>query len=328
MADADFTKTEHAYSLTAAAAVPVKSLWQLPNGKPAVYQGRAAATSGTSGTPWTTTGKYVVPKATGVVLLDGGRAFWDRSARVVTYRKNGDRDFFAGTLVGDAASADETCTINLGVEPQYDHDALRDPCLSYCSGTPSLGTTSATGFGFPTKVGGSVIFELSSTNEAQTVDLYTINKFSLAANPIVEIGFRRLSTTGGGAQDFNIGIASGSALTDFDTVTEHLAIHIDGGAYDTFLQSTDGTNSVSATDTTTNHGFSGLLSELEEWWFDVRDPSSVKIYRNGVRILSSTTFNISAAANDWVLIAHLEKTVSTGQFRVAVDWLRARTAEQ
>ena len=80
MADADFTKTEHAYSLTAAAAVPVKSLWQLPNGKPAVYQGRAAATSGTSGTPWTTTGGVAMfynPEGTEDVA--SGARTWDLS---------------------------------------------------------------------------------------------------------------------------------------------------------------------------------------------------------------------------------------------------------
>jgi len=322
MPDADFTKTEHSWSLTAVAAVSVKTLWQLPNGKAAAYLGRTAATAGTTGTPWTTTGKYVMPKQAGIVLLDGGKAYWDRSARVITYKATGDRDFYVGTLVGDAASADASCTVNLNDKPEYLIDAATSPMHSI-----PVGTHAAGGFGFPRAVGGTHTLVLSGTNEAQKVDLFSLEKFSIEANPIVEFAYRVLSAPAGAA-DFNIGIANDTHATDFDSLTQRLSVLNDGGNTSNFLQSEDGTVSVADTDTTTDFTAGYEASAREEWWLDCRNPADVQVYRNGVLMLGSTTFDLSHVAAEQRLIAHLEKTATTDTAQVAIDWLRVRTAEQ
>lgn len=329
MADISLPSPREPLRVTAAAAVSAGELRQLANGRPGFYRGNYSVSSGNSISFWES-GQATIPKTTGIVLLDGGNAYWDRSARKVTYRKLHDRDFWIGTVVGDAASADETCTVNLGVPPHYDYDLFRDPANSVIVGTPILGVPSANGFGYPARLGGSILFELGSATEAQKVDLYSANGFDVAnANPIVEFAFRRLDAASGGLQDLNIGIANGTHATDFDSLSQYLALHIDGGGLDNYMQSKDGTTTVAATDTTTNHTNDDTLTSIDEWWFDCRNPASCKIYRNAVQVLSGTTFNIAAATAPWYLIFHMEKTSGSGNtMRVLLDWMRARTAEQ
>lgn len=329
MADTSQPNPRTPLRLTAAAAISAAELRQLAPGHVGAYRGSYAIASG-SPASFHLDGQYTVPKTTGIVLLDGGRAFWDRSARKVTYRKNGDRDFELGTLVGDSASADETCVVNFNQFARYDYDLLDGPANSIIVGTPVLGTPAACGFGYPQRIGGSVLLELGAANEAQKVDLIGLDTLDVVnANPIVEFAFRRLDTPADSVQDFNIGLASGTHATDFDSITGYLALHIDGGTADNLLQSKDGTTTVAATDTTTNHSTSGELADQEVWWFDCRNPADVQVYRNGVLMLGSTTFNIAAAASNWRLIAHLEKTAAANnRFRVLLDYVQARTAEQ
>lgn len=329
MADTSSPIPRSPVRLTAAAAVSAAELRQLASGHAAAYRG-SYSIAVDNPVSFHLDGQYTVPKTAGIVLLDGGRAFWDRSARAITYRKNGDRDFEVGSIVGDAASADTTCVVNFGQFTRYDYDLINGPANSIIVGTPVLGTPSACGFGYPQRIGGSVLLELGAANEAQKVDLIGLDTLDVVnANPIIEFAFRRLDTPADSVQDFNIGLASGTHATDFDSITGYLALHIDGGTADNKLQSKDGTTTVAATDTTTDHTSSGELADLEVWWFDCRTPSSVAIYRNGVRVLSGTTFNIAAAASNWRLIVHLEKTAAANnRFRVLIDEMRARTAEQ
>ena len=321
MPDADFTKVEHNYAITVQAAANAKELRQLANGKAAAKVGQTATAAGTTA-DYTTTGKYVCPKATGVVLLDGGKAFWDHSARVITYKAVGDRDFYAGTIVGDAASAATTCTVNLNDEAKYLIDAAISPMHSI-----PVGTHAAGGFGYARRIGGTQTLVLSSTSEAQKIDLFSLEKFAVTANPIVEFAIR-VQSAPAGACDFNIGVANDTHATDFDSLTQRLSVFIDGGNTSNFLQSEDGTVSVTDTDTTTDFTAGYEASVREEWWFDCRNPADVQVYRNGVLVLDATVFDISHMASELRLIAHLEKTATTDTAQIAVDWLRVRTAEQ
>jgi FMN-dependent NADH-azoreductase len=60
---------------------------------------------------------------------------------------------------------------------------------------------------------------------------------------------------------------------------------------------------------------------------DARDPASVKLYVDGVRVLSGTTFVLTAATGPLGLLAHLEKTTGTATGTVYVDALRAKTSQ-
>ncbi len=305
--------------LNAQAAVPIGKLWQLPDGRAAAYTGQSAAASGDPGLRFSASGQYVVPKATGVVLIDGGRLWWDRSAGQATYLKVDDRDFLLGRVVGDAASGDTTCTVNLNVDPRHDLDLARDSFVTALVGTQALG-----GLGLYRR-GGATKLLLSSTVEAQKTDALSREGFAAGgAVAVVEVGITVVSVGTGGAQDFNIGIASGTNATDADSIAQHLFCHVDGNSTAIKFQSKDGTHTVAATDSTVTLT-AGTRFEV---WFDLRLNTSVKVYVNGVRVLSGTTFDVSAAAATWLLLAHLEKTSAADTFEVDVDWLRARYTEQ
>lgn len=294
----------------------------MPDGRAAYYYSRFAAASGSTA-QFSTTGIVTMTKTAGVVLLDGGRAYWDHSANAVTFRKVNDRDFYLGRIVGDAASADTTCAVNLNVNPSYDYDLMTDPMVSVLVGTPAAG-----GFGYPVQIGGCVVLELSATSEAQKVDLLGADGFAIGANAIVEGAFRVLADSSGSAPDFSIGLANGTHASDADSITESLFIHLNGNDVNIYAESDDGTTEVNATDTTIDYTEGSTNTERVEFWFDLRNPSSVKLYLNGVARLTSTTFNMSAATGPLRLLAHLEKTSAADTYKIAVDWLRARTAEQ
>lgn len=320
--DASYSRSATDLVLDAAAAVAVGESRQLASGQAAVLQGVTAASSGDE-TRWRTDGQFVMPKSAGYVLLDGGEAWWDRSARVVQFRKVGDRDFYLGRIVGDAANADVTCTVNLNVNPAWDLDLVRDSYVTVPVGTQALG-----GFLPPRRDGGALTLLLSATNEAQKVDALGVDTFSKDANAIVELVFRVVSDGAGAAVDASLGIASATHATDADAIAVHLLVHLDANNTNINLQSKDGTTTVAATDTTTDYTEGSALANRVYVWFDLRDPADVQCYVNGVAVLPASVFRLDAAASELRLLAHLEKTASTDTYELAIDSLRARSAEQ
>lgn len=309
-------------TITAQSAVTVNEVFQLPGGLAAYLSGSQGKSSGSRAT-FETDGQVIVPKTAGVVLLDGGPVFWDHSASTATFRQVSDRDFFIGQAVGDAASDDASCTVNLNVRPAYKIDLLRDPCLS----TP-VGTIAAGGFGYPLLLGGSAVLELTATNEAQKVDLMSRDGFAVNANAIIEGAFLILNDGANATQDFTIGIASGTHATDFQSVAEFVAVSTVGNSTNINAQSDDGTTDVAPTDTTADYTEGSDVAKRVEFWIDTRNPADAQVYVNGANVLPNTTFSLAAATGPLYLIAHLEKTSGTDVYKVAVDWLRARISQQ
>jgi hypothetical protein len=158
--------------------------------------------------------------------------------------------------------------------------------------------------------------------------MLSVNRFALSANAIVEATVRIPANGSTSAVDFNIGVANATSTTDADAIAESVFFHIDGGALDIFAESDDGTTEVAATDTTVNATEGSAVANRLEFWIDLRNPASVALYIDGVRVLSGTTFNISAATGPLGLLAHLEKTSSTATGRVVIDQFVARFSEQ
>jgi predicted RecA/RadA family phage recombinase len=321
MADASRAKGANDVSLTLAASASAFEVRQIGSGQAAVMKGANAATSGDSRS-FETAGQYVVTKATGVVLLDGGRVYWDHSANNATFRKVNDRDFYLGRCVGDAASADTTCTVNLNVDPPYDIDIANDACLSVLVGTPAAG-----GFGYPVRRGGCWVLELTATSEAQKVDLLSRDGFDLAANAIVEFAFLIENDGSNATQDFTIGVASGTHASDFQSVTSFVAVSTVGNSTNINVQSDDNSTDVAPTDSTLDYTEGTAVGQRVEGWLDFRNPADVQVYVNGALVLGSTVFTAGSSGTHY-LIAHLEKTSSTDVYKVAVDWLRCRLMEQ
>ncbi len=322
MADASLIRDREDVRLTAAAAVASGECWQLPDGRAAVYQGQNAASSG-SRVSFTTTGQHTMTKTASMVFLAGGRAYWDHSANAVTYKKVSDRDFYLGTFVDDAASADTTCNVNLNVDPRADIDLSRDGFLSVPTGTQAVGA-----FGFPKTIGGAQLIELTATSEAQCIDLLSVDRFAIGANAIIEAIVRIPVNGSGSAVDFNIGIANGTSTTDADAITESVFFHIDGGALDILAESDDGTTEVNATDTTVDATAGSAVANRFEFWIDTRNPADIQLYINGVNVLPSSVFTLGAATGPMGLLAHLEKTTGTTTGQFVIDRFIARYSEQ
>lgn len=267
-------------------------------------------------------GIWSVTKAANIAFLKGTDVFWDHSANAATYKPVSDRDFWLGTAAEDTAASASEVKVNFNVAAQYKVDLNRDGFKSVLAGTAAAG-----GFGYPVELGGTTVFELTATNEAQKVDLLSVQGFAPGANWIAEGKFRVISDGAGTAADLSLGVASGTNATDADSIAESAFVHLNANDTNIYAESDDGTNEVAATDTTIDYTEGSDAANEVEFWIDGRDPSSVKFYVNGAQVLAATTFNMSAAAGPLFLLAHLEKTISTDTYKIAVDKLRVRTGQ-
>jgi predicted RecA/RadA family phage recombinase len=323
MADAIALRPASDNRITLENAVASGEVRQLANGRAAVCVGLNAHESGDTAN-FSDVGKYTMTKATGIALLDGGRAYWDHSANAVTFRKVNDRDFYLGTIVGDATSSDATCVVDLNKEQSPTIDLLRDGALSVATGTAAAG-----GFGLPPIYGGVPGLRLTGTSEAQCVDLLSVDRVAVNSNPIAEFVVRVGANGSTSDVDINFGLANGTSTTDADAVTEHVFFHIDGGSTDIRAQSKDGTTTVNATDTTVDFSVGSSVANRCELWIDARNPADVQLYVDGVNVLPNTVFRLDAATGPLGLLAHVEKTSGTATAGpVYIDRAILRTAEQ
>lgn len=323
MSDATTLDISAERKIALAVAASSGDVQQMPGGEAGVCMGLTAADAGDK-RAFATEGKFTVTKTSGVVILDGGRVYWDHSANAATFRKVNDRDFYIGRAVGDAASAAVTMVVDLNKpEWAYDLDISRDAVLSVPTGTQVVGA-----FGFPKVLGGANSIELTATNEAQCIDLLSVNRFAVSANAIVEAMVRIPANGSTSAVDFNIGVANGTSTTDADAITESVFFHIDGGALDILAESDDGTTEVNATDTTVNATEGSAVANRLEFWIDMRNPADIQLYVDGVNVLPSSVFTLAAATGPVGLLAHLEKSSSTATGRVVIDNFVARFSEQ
>ena len=322
MPETTYVRPSDEYLLTAGAATDNGELWFMPDGYAARQNMQRAGSSGEA-TKFNAGGKFTVPKATGVVFVAGGEVWWDHSAGNATYKPVNDRDTYLGTAVNDAASADTFMEVDFGKRPMIHRDLLRGGFQSVIVGTAAAG-----GFGYPVNLGGAHIFELTGTNEAQKVDALGIHGFSRTANAVVDFVFRVISDGSGSNTDVNIGLANGTHATSFDSITEYLAVHLDGNSTNINLQSTDGTTTVAAADTTFDYTEGSTFASLVYVTFDLRIEADIQCYVNGALALGSTTFSLNAAAGPLYPIVHVEKTSSTDTYKLAVDRFTVRLMEQ
>lgn len=297
---------------------------QARTGEACVHDDRTAGVA-TEHLDLVTRGQYRVKKNTAIAFLSGGRVYWDHSANEATFRRLNDRDFYLGRAVADADASNPEVEVDLNApEFLYDCDLVRDGFVSAIVGTQALG-----GLAINPR-GGALDFVLSSTNEAQKLDALSLNGFATGANAIVECAFCVPSDGAGTVVDVSLGVASGTHATDADSIAQHLLMHLDANNTAIRFQSKDGTTTVASTDSTKTYteGQSNADGVRKEVWFDMRDPTDVAIYVDGVRVLTGTTFDVSAAASTWRLLAHVEKTASTDTYEFQLDWLRFRLGEQ
>lgn len=323
MSEASYSREASDIRLTVVEAVALFEVYQLPDGSAGYQNAGSAATAGQPNVSFRTTGQVTLPKTANIKLLDGGRAYWDHSANLVHFKRVNDRDFYLGRVVGDAEADAQTCAVNLNVDPPYDIDLARDPFNSVLVGTAAAG-----GFGYPVQLGGGFVLEISATNEAQKVDLLAVDGFAINANAIIEFAFRILNDGAAGTQDLSVGFASGTHASDFEAVAEFVAIHLDGNDTKIYIESDDGVTDIPPTDSTTVYSEGSAVANRKELWLDLRNPSDVQCYVDGVLVLPATIFTLAAAAGPLFPICHLEKQAGTDIYRISVDFMRARLSQQ
>lgn len=287
---------------TPTAAVTGGEVIQLRDGRAAVVPVDVA--SGAKGAA-SAEGIYTVAKTTSMVILDGGKVFWDHSANKAHFKPVNDRDFYLGVAVGDAAAADTTMKVALNLRPVYIFDTSRDQVTSVITKTVVGSTTVEV----PNvkNVAGAIQLNFGTTAEAQCVDAMAKRGHAVGSKAIAEFLFTVVTNSDNAAGDINFGLASGTSTTDFDAIAECLAIHMDGAALTLLAQSDDGSTAVAAATTT----LSATAGTPIEVWMDTRDPANCKIYIDGVRVMDGTTgasktFILATGPFYW--IAHMEKT--------------------
>ncbi len=322
MPEAYYRQEGDSVDYTPTTAVTGGTVVQVPDGRAAVVPVDLAA--GEKGSA-TVRGVFRITKTANIVILDGGRVFWDHSANAGHFKKVNDRDFYVGRAVGDHASAATEIDVALNVDPKPTIDLLRDGFLSVATGTQALG-----GFLPPQDFGDSKGLSLTATNEAQCVDMLSVDRVALASNPIAEFVVRIAANGSTNAVDLSIGLANGTSTTDADAITESVLFHVDGGSTAILAESDDGTTEVAATDTTTTFTAGSAVANRKELWIDGRDPSDMKFYVDGVEVLNATANlgNVTLATGPLGLLVHLEKSSSTATAGpVYVDRAELRTME-
>ena len=322
MSEARFVRADDEFLLTAGATVSAYEVWQLPTGEAAYFENKDALSSGSRTDDFVTRGKVSIDKATSVVLLAGQEVYWDHSANQATYKKVNDRDFLLGVCVEDTTSTDVKVTVDLNKRQRFDIDVGRDGFLSSITGTQALQTMGLY------RRGGAHKFILSATNEAQKVDVLSVDGFTPGAKWIAEFVFRVVSDGAGTVVDVSLGVANGTHATDADSIAESAFIHLDANNTNINAESDDGTTEVAATDTTTDYTEGSAVANRVHVLIDGRDLTSVKFYVNGARVLSGTTFVLSAATGPLFLLAHIEKTASTDTYELDLDCLRCWLSQQ
>jgi predicted RecA/RadA family phage recombinase len=300
---------------TATEAYSPGQIVQVPDGRIGVIAGLESVAIGEIAVAYVE-GQFTVAKTSGVVFLDGDRAYWDRSANTATPLKAvAGADCEMGVVIGDAASADATCVVDLNVQPRYVIDALHNPSdtvLVLTAGTPSL----SMGPGY-TKMA------FSATAEAQKVDI--LSKHSIPVDiPFIVEGRLAIYDIGDEASvDINVGIANATHASDCDSITESCFLHLDGTALDIKAESDDGTTEVAATDTTVD----AVDDTYFDFRMDCRDLTDIQIYINGVNVLPASVFKLNAATGPLKLLAHIEKGANDTLGEVRISHLAIRATD-
>ena len=296
-----------------AAGYAASQVIQLPDGRAGLVIGLQALTSGDVAAVQVS-GRVTIAKTATIVVLPGGRVYWDRSANTATpLQAIAGADFFLGVCPDGAASADATIEVDLNVQPSYLVDLHRDAFDSVLV----AGATIA-------QIGGQHYLVFTSANEAQKGDLLSVKSVPVTIPCILEAIFRIETVAGADVADLNVGLANATHASDCDSIVESCFFHQDSGAdLNLDAESDDNSTEVAATDTTVD-----VVAGTDlEVWIDARVLTSIKMYVNGQRVLSATTFKLNAATGPLKALFHWEKSSDASVGAVRVSHLAIRTTD-
>lgn len=283
-------------------------------------------------------GLYQVPKATGQAWKAGDEIRWDS-----TNKRGNLFGFGIWRLMGVAAyPAAENATVayvRLNAAPKYDA-GLRYEYLDHFRGksAPAAAASVVDGpwakadtssAGSPTlttldsDAGGAIKGLLDNTNEVQNLCLYhgDIKSFDVDDKLLFEARVKLADVAASGK--FRIGLA-GNRNDDPDAIAQSVFFAQDAAALDLLAESDDGTTEVAATDTLQNL----TADTYVHLGMDLRDKSNIKLYVNGERVLSGTTFTLAAYTGKLQPLVQLQKTAATATQSFTLDLIRIRGQRQ
>jgi len=173
---------------------------QTADGRASVVLGADGASSAfSSGDKITVakTGQFKVLKTSSVVLLAGGKAFWDRSAEKANYTC-ASGDFFLGRIVEDAASSDTEVIVDLNVEPRY--------AVELGKGRWTNGATDGLGVSLVAEGGPELKLAFDAVAEVAMAALYSVDTVPCADGPIFEGKIAIYDIGDDAALDINLGL--------------------------------------------------------------------------------------------------------------------------
>ena len=325
-AEATYVRPRHENKLVLAAALAACEVYQLNDGRAAVHNSAGDGHDAGDTANLSSEGQYTVLKTASEVWIKGAPLWWDRSAAKATCNEpigSSDRDFFLGCAVADAAAADTTGVVNLNVQPQYIIDSTRDNGDTTVVKTV-VGSTTVEVPDVKQR-GGMLVLNFGTTAEAQKVDWISDRGFAVSSNWVAEILVELVTAADAAAADINVGVASGTHATNFETIAEFAAFQMNGADLNINAHSDDGTTDVAPTDTTIDWA-AGTPVRLT---LDGRNMANVRYYVNGAEVLAATANlgDLTLAAGPLYAIIHAEKTSDDSPlvFRARI---RVRTAEQ
>jgi hypothetical protein len=169
---------------------------------------------------------------------------------------------------------------------------------------------------------GVLIFAFDAVAEAATATLFMENSpVDIDKSPVFECRLAIFDIGDDAALDIDFGLASDDHATDFDAIATFAAFHLDGAALSVLCHSDDGTTDTAPVDSTIDL----VDNTYATFKIDICDKADVKFFINGTRVLSGTTFDISAYTGALTPIIMVEKTSNDTTADVRADRVRVQS---
>ena len=256
-------------------------------------------------------GEVEVPFGTSVAAVRGMPMWWDESANVaIACPGLSVGDFFLGTCAEDkAAATGMRARVRLNERPAAAW-SLRD---GSASGGTSDTLQETNGLGVRLLSGGAARLAFDAVSEAATASLLSGVALPTADKFLFHALLNVVANGDAAAFDGVIGIADDDHADNPDTIAQSAFVSINGGSANINVESDDGSTEVSAQDSTIDLTAGTPFSV----WIDKRDNAGVKFYINGIRVVTGSTFVLTAAAGPLRALVMIEKSADD----TAAEWV-------
>lgn len=298
-------------TLTLRAAQDAGDVIPLSDGRIGVLTGLSSGALGDS-RGVATEGVFKFTTASALCILPGTKVYWDPTNKTTAVKWAAGYHYL-GVAVGYSLAGTLTCAVDINVQPKALID-LQDPLNTWTSvAVDGSGTTWHFDDGL-----GYVLLAFDATAEPAKADLFSDRTIPAGDGFIAHIMAAVYDVGNHAALDINIGVASATHATDFESVASFVAFQIDGNALSVNAHSDDGTTDVTLVDTTKDV----VDDTYHLFQIDASNLADIQLYFDGVNVLPASTFTLAANATALKGMLHIEKTSDDTVADVRVRELR------